>query len=273
MTVKLPEYISYSQYNSYTRCPRDWYLGRIRRAEEAQAWYIPIGTAVHEMIEAHLKPLDRGDSLSAEDYFYPLVIKQMEIEPDVSKWLAGGPKDAPITHEKALQRVKDCFEKALEYLDDIDVWHVEYDASTRLPGLSVELRGFIDIVGESRKRKRPEIVDWKSGSKKPDNFQLETYGAMLKALDLKAYGKLGGLYAMLAPGTSKAKPIDLSAVDPAEIGAKYQKVREQMEAMQIQAKKNFMCKMCFNAPNCMEYSGPTARSLFYDRSKHDQPPF
>lgn len=271
MTTQLPDYISFSQYNSYTRCPRDWYLGRIRKAEEAQAWYIPIGTAVHEMIEAYLDPAHGPCEPKAEDYFYPLVAKQMEIEPDVSKWLAGGPKDAPITHEKALQRVKDCFEKALEYLDDIDVWHVEHDASTRLPGLSVELRGFVDIIGEHRKH-GPTIVDWKTGSKKPDNFQLETYAAMLSASS-ELYGKVKGWYAMLAPGTSKAKPIDLSAVDPAEIGAKYQKVRERMEAMQIQAKKNYMCKMCFNAPNCIEYSGPTARSLFYDRSRYDQPPF
>ena len=103
----------------------------------------------------------------------------MEIEPDLSKWLAGGPKDAPITGDLALQRVKDCFEKALEFLDDVDVWEVEYDASDSLPGLSVPIKAFVDIIGEHKKH-GPTILDWKSGSKKPsNNFQLETYKALL----------------------------------------------------------------------------------------------
>ena len=46
-----------------------------------------------------------------------------------------------------------------------------------------------------------------------------------------------------------------------------------MEAMQIQANKKFMCKMCFNQFSCMEYSGVTAQTVYYDRSRHDQPPF
>lgn len=271
MTLELPPYISYSQANEHERCPRSWYLSKIRKAEQVQSWYAPIGTAVHQMIEEYIA--DRGSRVGAEDYFYPLVSAQMEIEPDLSKWLASGPGDAPFTEEKALQLVKDAFWAAIEYLDDIDVWEVEYDASGRLPGLDVELRAYIDIVGESRKRKRPEVVDWKSGSKKPDNWQLETYGALLKVIDPKLYGKLGGHYVMLAPHAANARPIDLSAVDPAEVGAKYQKIRKQMEAMQIQAKKQFMCKMCFQSANCMEYSGLTKRTLYYDWSRIDQPPY
>lgn len=284
MTINLPEYISYSQYNSY-KCPRSWYLSKIRKAEELQSWYIPIGSAVHEMIEGYLSPTYLK-SRRAEDVFYPLVSAQMEIEPDTSKWLASGPKDALFTEARALQLVKDSYEKALEVLADIDVWEVEYDASGRLPGLSVELKAYVDIVGEYKGKRHkkfqgPMIVDWKTGSKKPDNFQLETYAALLKTFndgtveDLKGYHNLNfsGWYAMLAPHASDARPIDLSAVDPVAIGAKYQKVRTAMESMQIKAEKNFMCKMCFQGPNCIPYSGPTARSLFYDRSRYDQPPF
>lgn len=280
--VKLPEWTSYSQYSQYKQCPRSWYLSKIRGAESVQTWFSPIGTAVHQMIEEHL------DSVivvprTAEEAFYPLISAQMEIEPDLSKWKAGGPKDAPITGDLALQRVKDCYERALEFLDDLDVWEVEYDASGRLPGLQVEVKAFVDIIGEYRGKKHkkyhgPMIVDWKSGSTKPDNFQLITYKARLMLDPRFKDLKFNGRYAMLAPGASDARPVDLSDVDPAEVGAKYQEVRTKMEAMQIQSDPaKFKCEYCFNNLNCLDSktsSGlPTQRQLYYDRSRHDQPPY
>lgn len=271
--MKLPPHISFSQYNTYVGCPRNWYLSKIQQAEQVQTWYIPIGTAVHEMIEAKL---ETGHDPVAESYFFPLISAQMKIESDLSKWLAGGSKkNGFITGDVALQRVKDCYERALEFLEDIDVWEVEYDASGPLPGLSVPVSAFVDIIGEHKKY-GPTILDWKSGSKKPDNaFQLETYAALLHGN--KSWGgpyPWKGLWAMLAPGAPVARPIDLSSVDPAEVGAKYQKVRTAMEAMQIQAKKKYMCSMCFNSVNCLEYSGPLSkRARYYDRSRHDQPPY
>lgn len=287
--LELPAHISYSQFQSYKNCPRNWYLGYIRQAESVQTWYVPIGTAVHQMVEEHLRgvPYHDGRQPQAEDFFYPLISAQMEIEPDLSKWKSGGPKDAPITGDLALQRVKDCYERALEFLDDLDVWEVEYNASGRLPGLSVELKAFIDIIGEYKGKKHkkyhgPMIVDWKSGSTKPDNFQLITYAALLAANDspqnYQQVGDFGGRYAMLAPGASDARPVDLSDVDPAEVGARYQEVRTKMESMQIQSEPaKFKCEYCFNNLNCLDSatsSGlPTQRQLYYDRSRHDQPPY
>jgi len=279
--MKIPEHISYSQFNTYTQCPRNWYLSYIRKAESAQTWFAPIGTAVHQMVEEHLKGVPRydGQPPKAEDFFYPLVSAQMEIEPDLPKWMAGGKKDDPCVEGKALRKVKDCFERALDFLDDMDVWEVEYDASGRLPGLSVPVKAFVDIIGEHKKY-GPVILDWKTGSKKPsNNFQLETYAALLRSgngpwsdLNFK------GLWAMLDPNASTARPVDLSAVDPAEAGAKYQKAREGMESMRIQAKPaNFKCEFCFNNVNCLDsYTMgelPTERAMYYDRSKQDQPPF
>src|SRR5258707_15588115 len=164
------EHISYSQYNSYTRCPRSWYLGKVAKAEEKQTWYIPIGSAVHEAIENYLlypsKPND------VEWIFYKLVEKQMLIEPDASKWLHGGSDAEPIVEGLALKRAQDCYEKGLEFLTDIDVWEVEYDATGNLPGLDVPVKAFVDVIGEHKKH-GPTIVDWKTGTQKPkDNFQL-----------------------------------------------------------------------------------------------------
>ena len=275
-----PEHISFSQWNTYTNCPRNWYLSRVRHAEETQTWFLPIGTAVHQMIEDQLA--GEIDSPSAEQVFYPLIQKQMLIEPDTTKWLAGGSKDSPVVEEKALRKVKDCFEAAIEFLEDWDVWEVEYDASGRLPGLEPEVKAFVDIIGEYKGKKKkyhgPGIVDWKSGSKKPgNNFQLETYAALLPPhfynITTKNPLRFNGWWAMLDPNASEARPIDLSAVDPAEVGKKYQEAWRGMKSMQIQAKKAYMCKMCFNKDSCMEYSGITPQTIYYDRSHIDQPPY
>jgi putative RecB family exonuclease len=267
------EHISYSQYNTYTRCPRSWYLSKVRQGQELQSWYIPIGSAVHGKIEDALRGVP---DKPMEAYFYPLVTRQMEIEPDLSQWLAGGPEAAPITHEKALQRAVECYEKALQELEDIDVWEVEYDASGRLPGLSVPIKAFVDIIGE-HKKKGPVILDWKSGSTKPGNFQLETYAALLMSNNHKDpalnYPGFRGRYVMLAPGSANTRYVDLSKVDPREVGKKYQAVVERIEGKHYEAKASFNCKFCFQQDNCLVQQGMTQRAVYYDRSEDDGFPF
>ena len=266
-------HISYSQYNTYTNCPRSWYLGKVRKAEEKQTWYIPIGTAVHSMVEAYLA--DPSQLPSAEEFFYPLISAQMQVEPDLSKWLAGGSREAPATEDRALQQVKDCFARALEFLDDIDVWEVELDVSWNLPGLEVPVKAYADVIGEHKKH-GPTILDWKTGSSKPkDAFQLETYAALLLNPTNKSYEihDFTGVWAMLKPGTSVAKPIDLSDVKPAEVGALYQAVYEKMKAKLYPTKHGFNCNFCFHQENCLLTAGPTARAVYYDRAHEDGYPF
>lgn len=266
------EHISYSQYKTYTKCPRSWYLGKLKQAEEKQTWYIPIGTVVHDAVEARL----RGEPFDITSRFYELVKAQMLIEPDFSKWLAGGPEAAPITHEKALQRARECLSKALEELEAIDVWEVEVDASWGLPGLSVPLKAFVDIVGEHKKRKAPVIWDWKTGSTKPDNFQLETYAALLKVNDSLPYTleDFQGRYIMISPTyTSATRYVDLSEVDPEEVGKKYQAVYERMQGKHYEAKAGFNCRFCFQQDNCLVNKGITPRSVYYDKSEEDGYPF
>lgn len=275
------DYISYSQYKSYTSCPRNWYLSKIRKAEEKQTWYLPMGTAVHNMIEAYLgSPGGRAKphKIEATDFFYPLIHKQMLIEPDTSKWLAGGPADNPLVEKKALQRVTECFERAVQELEDIEVWEVEYDASGRLPGLEVPIKAYVDIIGE-HKKKGPVIIDWKTGSTKPNNFQLETYAALLGRTGPRFTHPLveekgwQGRYVMLAPGAPNTRYVDLSKVDPAEVGKKYQAVYDQMKAKVYKANAGFDCRFCFNQENCLANKGETPRSLYYDRSSRDGIPY
>lgn len=272
----LPDHISYSQWKSYTSCPRSWYLARLQGGQEVQSWYLPIGSSVHDAIESRLRG---GPELPMETFFYPYIERQMRIEPDLSKWLAGGPADSPITHEKALQRAVECYERACEELEAIDVWKVEYDASGRLPGLSVPIKAFVDIVGE-HKTKGPVIWDWKTGSTKPDNFQLETYAALLMYDDREVAGRLvnsvryQGRYIMLSPTyTSTTRYVDLSKVDPEEVGKKYQEVRGQMEAKVYKTNAGFGCRFCYQQENCMVNKGINQRVEYYDRSGEDGLPF
>lgn len=268
-------HISYSQYAAYTRCPRSWYLARLKGGEEKQSWYLPIGTVTHEAIEARLA----GEPFDTTTRFYELVSNQMRIEPDLSAWLAGGPADAPITHDKALQRAVECIEKAEEYLGDLDVWEVEYDASGRLPGLEVPIKAYVDIIGE-HKKKGPVIIDWKTGSTKPNNFQLITYGALLIEskkfmwdLTDKKQLPFKGRYVMLAPGAANTRYVDLSKVDPEEVGTKYQDVYDQMKAKVYKANAGFDCRFCFQAENCLANKGMTERAMYYDKSADDGYPF
>lgn len=265
-------HISYSQYRQYTSCPRSWYLSRLRSGEDKQTWYLPIGTVVHEAIEAGLK----GQPFDLTSRFYELVSNQMRIEPDLSAWLAGGPERAPITHDKALARAVECHEKACQELEGIDVWEVEYDASGRLPGLSVPIKAFVDIIGE-HKKKGPVILDWKTGSTKPDNFQLETYAALLmggpSAGRVWTADRYHGRYVMLAPGSANTRYVDLSKVDPEEVGKKYQAAHDRMQGKYYEARAGFNCRFCFQQDNCLVNKGITKRSVYFDRSEEDGYPF
>ncbi len=270
------DHLSFSQYNTYTKCPRSWYLGKIQQAEEKQTWYIPVGTAVHDMIEAKIEGGYTDEEIRAEDFFYPLIEKQMLIEPDLSKWMAGGPEADPVIGDKALQKVTECFERAVQELEDIDVWEVEYNASGRLPGLEVPVKAFVDIIGE-HKKKGPVIWDWKTGSTKPGNFQLETYAALLYSgynFGVHAsHGGWKGRYVMLAPGSANTRYIDLSEVNPEEVGKKYQAVYDRMQEKHYEAKAGFNCRFCFQADNCLVNSGMTQRAIYYDKSEGEGYPF
>ncbi len=271
--------MSYSSLSRYEECPRSFYLGKVRHAEEKQTYFFPIGTAVHNMIEDHIAGTLKG---SAEYYFYPLIEKQMKIDPIDVNWLAGGSQDDPVIRDKALDLVKRCFENALAFLEDIDVWEVEYEATGMLPGCDVPIKAFIDIIGEHKKH-GPTIVDWKTGKQKPkNNLQLETYSALLSQPSISSndhpfteHGSLAftGLWAMLNPDAPQARKIDLSSVDASALGARYQAAYEQIKKKVWKAQAGFHCRFCVQAPNCLIESPGTRRARYYDRSEEEGFPY
>lgn len=265
----LPQHLSFSALSQYEQCPRSYYLARVRQAEERQTWFFPIGSAVHSSIESYIAS---GVVPDFEGEFYWRVAKQMETDPDDLNWLAGGPKDDPFIRAKAVQMGKDCVEQAVLLLQDVEVHHVEYDATGMLPGCEVPIKAFVDILGEHKKH-GPVIVDWKSSASKPKtNLQLEVYRALLKTRG--GFGQYNtGLWAMLRPGASKARPVDLSSVDPSAIGARFQKCYDDIKARIWKTNHSFDCNFCIQQDNCSLVAGPTDRANYYDRAAEDGYPF
>lgn len=265
----IPEHMSYSALSRYEECPRSYYLGRVADAPERQTWFFPMGSAVHLCVEDYLQT---GDVPRFEDRFYPLVRQQMKLDPDDVNWLSAGSQDDPVIRAKAVELGKRCVESAIKFLEDMDVWHVEYDASGYLPECDVQIKAFVDLIGEHKKH-GPSIVDWKSGKQKPkNNLQLETYAALLSESG-KLYGDVKGIWAMLNPDSSKARPIDLSKVDAAALGRRYQAAYDAIKDRKWKANAGFHCRFCTQAPNCLIEAGPTERALLHDKSEEDGYPY
>lgn len=276
------EHMSYSALSRYEECPRSFYLGRVKSAEEKQTWFFPLGTAVHQCVEDYLQT---GDAPSFEERFYPLIEAQMKIDPVDVNWLAGGSPDDPIIRDKAVELGKRCVDNAIKFLDDIEVWEVEYDASGMIAGCEVPVKAFIDIVGEHKKH-GPVIVDWKSGKQKPkNNLQLETYAVLLNTSTplsgsdhpFTDHGSIKfdvGLWAMVNPDAPNARPVKgLTEVDASALGARYQAAYDRIKERKWQANAGFHCRFCVQSPNCLIEAGPTKRARFYDKSDEEGFPF
>jgi hypothetical protein len=263
------EHLSFSSLNTYNGCPRRYYLGRVKHAEALPAWYFAIGTAVHSYIELHLG----GSEVSVESLFISEVEKLQLIEADTSKWLYSGNQEAPLIEEVALKHAEACVETALTILQDVEVWEVEPDITGYLPGCSLPIKGFPDVLGEHRKH-GPVILDWKTGAKPKNALQLETYNALLEVSRRHAAvvnrGEWVGLWAMLKPGLYKdpVRKVELKET-PESMGAKFHEVEERIAKKIFPAMPEFACKFCEQKPNCKLQSGLTARTKYFDTVEKD----
>lgn len=256
------EHFSYSSKNTYDSCPRAYYLSRVAKAEGIPAWYFVIGTAVHQWIELSLSSIPHEPNI--EELFMAEVMKRRAIEPDTTKWLHGGSKEAPVVEERALQLAKDCVERVVIYLQDIDVWEVELNVSGTLPGLEeMPLKAFVDVIGEHKKH-GPIIGDWKTGKTKPKNIvQLETYNALINQLDVYPGKQFKGLWLMLNPDAPKSRPVVFKET-PTSLSGMYRASAERAVAGIYPAKVQYNCKFCDMKPNCKAASGINQRTRYYD---------
>lgn len=267
--MTLPTHLSYSSLKQYEECPRSWYLSKLKKAPEKQTWFLPMGTAVHTSIEEFVKT---GKVPEFEGIFYPLIEAQLKADDDDVNWSAAGPKDRPVIRQRAVDLGKACVDKAIDYLDGFEVWQVEWNASTILPGCEVEIWAFIDLIGEHKKH-GPMILDWKTGKRKPkNNLQLEVYRALL--MQDEAFSEIKtGAFGMINPDASKARPVDLSKVDALTLGLRFQTAYQGMRDKKYKAVLGYDCTMCLQAPNCLAYSWDSKQARNWDKSEDEGVPF
>jgi len=176
---------SHSAISSYTRCGKAFELEKIKNYPTTPAWYLIGGSAVHAVTEA----LDKNEmwdyiDIMAIDTLEQEIAKAELIEPDESKWLAGGFGRNQQRYDHWYQKVQDYalqWERE-EWALDGDLRWVELDVSMVLPS-GIEVKGFVDRVKVYHGEDVGfiEITDLKSGSTRPDSDQqLGIYSVLVR---------------------------------------------------------------------------------------------
>ncbi len=254
-------HLSYSSMNTWERCPKQYQLSRLVKAQAQPAWYFLGGTAVHSALEDH----DRGLTvLDWKDYFYPEVRKALAREPNHQGWLSGGPSDNPDQGDAWMRIGPTCVKNWKGFTSGVfQVDEIELDVTARLPGSHLKVKGFVDRLGIHRDHGRM-IVDIKSGKNKPKDkgLQIATYSALYLMISGEIVHK--GAYFMAREGV-------LSKVyefDPMEtliaMGSRVKTTAAEIGAGEFPAKVEYTCRFCDQAPNCFAYSGDTQRTRYYD---------
>jgi hypothetical protein len=225
-----------------------------------------VGSAVHKFIEYSLTS---ETNQPIEGWFNSEVLKARKVEPDTTKWLFATVNDVPIVEGRALKLAQDCAKYAMQWLEDFTPWHVEPDISGFLPGCTMQIKAFPDLIGEHKKH-GPLIVDWKTGKTRGQRMQLETYNVLIKNMDWSdnRTHALRGMFVYLNPEAQKSRPTNLT-MTPADLGKMYGDYEKKIKAGAFPAMPQFMCDFCTMKPNCKTKSGANPRTNYYDTPSED----
>lgn len=181
---------SYSQLNSYDRCPYMYYLERVEQVWKRPAAWLPMGTAVHSAAEAWElsgRVMTPEEAQQAFREAYRASTDQLlEETPNPKYWFASGPYKGP---EDIARRYKLGQEHVARYIawyekhpeqkpityqdaDGVDRIGVELPFTLKIGG--VQVRGFIDWVGYNDKGGLI-VRDNKTGNTPGGPDQLATY--------------------------------------------------------------------------------------------------
>ncbi|ATN89408.1 Cas4 exonuclease [Mycobacterium phage ILeeKay] len=254
---------SVSQLSQFEKCPFSWKLARHERVWKRPAAWLQQGTGVHAVAEKYMLSKLAGSPLTREECYEIFkaeyadgINEATEETPNLGWWFASGPYRGADDIERrwgiGLQQV----DKTLDWIDNhpsLEVWHtpdgtpgIELAIEFELDG--IEIRGYIDAVlvldGEVL------VVDWKTGLKPGDDFQLAVYALALKQL----YGVeiTRGVYFMAKTG-KPTYPYDLTDWTREKVSARFHEMERKLEAGDFAPKPGASCARCDVALSC-EYS-------------------
>lgn len=254
-------HLSYSSVTTWDRCPKQYQLSRVIKAQAQPAWYFLGGTAVHTAAD----DIDRGKpQLEWKDYFYPEFRKALALEPDHKSWLSGGAVDNPDQGDAWMSIGPTCVSNWKDFTSGVfQVDEIELDVTARLPGSHLKIKGFIDRLGTHRDQGRM-IVDIKSGKnlKADKGLQLKVYSALYLMTSGEVITK--GAYFKAREGVL-SKVYEFDPLDTLlEMGKMFKTTAASIGAGEFPAKVEYTCRFCDQAPNCFAYSGDTQRTRYYD---------
>lgn len=245
--LQQPKARSYSQLNTWTECSYKYYLERVRQVPAPQAVWFPAGTAYHsatewfdrEMFAGHPILLEAGRQKLAQVWaaeYSAEIERAREKEPDLSKWFTAGrpSKDKPHGEDVEWWRNAgaDMVQRYADWWEAGPRWQVaalpDGAPALEVPVLcnlnGVPVRGFVDMVLESKDSKGFLVVDKKTGSRVPQHpLQLATYAVELS--EMLGLPVTWGSYFM-ARTAELTEPRSLAYLTPELLAQMYQRMDE-----------------------------------------------
>jgi len=230
-----------SQVGDMQRCPHMYWLKRIERVAQRPAAWLPQGTAFHATAEA----FEVSSRLLTPDQLEEVYTDAYDAEsnrfcaqwPDIDSWSPSGPYSAreDITRRHAIglemvhkyvawtrlnpQYVVYVIGKDGERAIELDL-HGDYDG--------VPVHGKVDVVYYNTELKALRVVDWKTGNKPGDSFQLGTYADLIRQKYEESIGV--GYYWMGKTGKLTRAAYDLSEWSHEALSEVYVGVDNQINA-------------------------------------------
>jgi putative RecB family exonuclease len=255
---------SYSQLNSYERCPYMYYLERVEQVWQRPAAWLPMGTAVHSAAEAWElsdRVMTPEEALQVfRDQYRASTDLLLETTPNPKFWFSSGPYKGP---EDIARRYKIGQEHVERYI----AWYkkhpdekpfvpstfgepgkpmIEFPFEIEIGG--VRVRGFIDWVGWDEDD-NIIVRDNKTGRLPGGPEQLATYALAVEALGSWMHVESGDFF-MTRTGKPTI-PYQLTRVVKQQLAEDFQALDEGVKAGNFPAKPEASkCMFCSVQSSC-----------------------
>lgn len=255
---------SVSQFSSFTRCSEGYRLEKVARAPQSPAAWFHQGSAFHKAAEFWELSLRKANlDIVLECYYQEydrLVAKDLERQPDLSKWLTGGrtkaADDIARRRDRGADQVKGYMTYALTAPERVfvigDSPAVEVEFELDLDGIRVI--GFIDQIvlwPDGRITAR----DLKTGTKRPDwPFQLGVYDIAIE--EMFGYRPYWGDF-YIAKDNKPDPMVDLSTFTRAKVTRWFQDMDRSVNSGLFVPNVGDACRVCTVSDFCSAI-GPRA---------------